>query len=413
MFKRIFPNNLLGIRITLLLLPILFLAACSTPATIPPATPTPIDMIQPGDTTNGVLVTTGTVDSSFVFDLPCTKKDGIYVCTTTLSNPTNVSASVYGFTPEEVQSKWETFIYTVTIDGQPVDLPAFGTIDFVHEQTKLYMRAYNIVLIGTEPITLSVHDKGSVTDESWEEDTLIIFESAAVDDPIQPLSTAAKRLGQHPYTSEQTSFDLLLYLPGEYGKEPDKTWPLILFLHGGPNVTNLDWVRTEPIAVQLDGELELPFIVASPLHAGEYQHWSQPEVMDELLTLLAELQSDFAINPHQIYLAGFIEGANGVWELGLARPEIFAALAPVGGYIDYPFAVPENICDLKDMPIWAFHSENDTLVPLNAQQMLVDALKVCGNKAIQFTILPDASNNVFFTAFADPNLYAWLLKQSK
>jgi hypothetical protein len=370
-------------------------------------------MIQPGDTVNGVLVTTGNKDTIFGFDLPCTLKDNIYTCTTTFGNPTNVTSAVYGFTPEELQSNWETFTYTITIEGQPVDLPAFGTIDFIHQQTGLYMRAYNIALTGTDPITLTTHDIGTVYSDTVESVMIIAFEPAAVDDPIQPLSTATERLGQHPYSSQETSFDLLLYLPDEYGKDPQVTWPLILFLHGGPNVTSLDWVRTEPIAVQLDGEFKLPFIVASPLHTGEYSHWSQPEVMDELLTLLEELQTLFIINPDQIYLAGFIEGANGVWELGLAHPELFTALAPVGGYIGYPFIVPENICDLKDMPIWAFHGEKDTLVPLNAQQMLVDALKTCGSNTIQFTVLPNASDNIFFTVFADPNLYTWMLEQSK
>jgi hypothetical protein len=409
MLNRISSNYRLHILITLIVLSILFLTYCSKPT----GTPTPIDLIQPGDTIKGVLVTTGNEDSTFGFDLPCTQNDNIYTCTTTFNNPTNVTSAVYGFTPEELQSKWETFTYTITIEGQPVDLPAFGTIDFIHQQTGLYMRAYNVAIIGTDPITLTTHDVGSVSGETVETVTLVAFKLATVDDPIQPLSTATERLGQHPYSSQETSFDLLLYLPGEYGKDPQVTWPLILFLHGGPNVTSLDWVRTEPIAVQLDGEFKLPIIVASPLHTGEYQHWSQPKVMDELLSLLGELQTLFNINPDQIYLAGFIEGANGVWELGLAHPELFAALAPVGGYIGYPFIVPENICDLKDMPIWAFHSERDTLVPLNAQQMLVDALKTCGSNTIQFTVLPNASDNIFFTVFADPNLYTWMLEQSK
>ena len=409
MLNRISSNYRLHILITLIVLSILFLTYCSKPT----ATPTPIDLIQPGDTVNGVLVTIGNEDSTFGFDLPCTQNDNIYTCTTTFNNPTNVTAAVYGFTHEEVQSKWETFSYTITIEGQPVDLSAFVIIDFIHQQTGLYMRAYNIALTGTDPITLTTHDVGTVYSDTVESVMIIAFEPAAVDDPIQPLSTATERMGQHPYSSQETSFDLLLYLPDEYGKDPQVPWPLILFLHGGPNVTSLDWVRTEPIAVQLDGELELPFIVASPLHTGEYQHWSQPKVMDELLALLAELQTLFTINPDQIYLAGFIEGANGVWELGLAHPELFTALAPVGGYIGYPFIVPENICDLKDMPIWAFHSEKDTLVPLNAQQMLVDALKTCGSNTIQFTVLPNASDNIFFTVFADPNLYTWMLEQSK
>jgi hypothetical protein len=395
--------------LTLIVVLVAILAAC-TKAT---ATPNPIDMIEPGDTVNGVLVTTGDKNSIFGFDLPCTEKDKIYTCTTSFGNPTNVTSAVYGSTQEELQSKWETFTYTITIEGQPVDLPAFGTIDFIHQQSGLYMRAYNVALTSTDPITLTTHDVGTVQGETADTVLLIAFKPSAADDTIQPLSTAIERLGQHAYSSQKTDFDLLLYLPDEYGKDPQVPWPLILFLHGGPNVTSLDWIRTEPLAAYLDGELKLPLIVASPLHTGEYQHWSQPEVMNELLTLLSELQSDLHINSDQIYLAGFIEGANGVWELGLAHPELFAALAPVGGYIGYPFTVPENICDLKDMPIWAFHSEKDTLVPPKAQQMLVDALRSCGNKNIQFTVLPDAADNIFFTVFADPNLYTWMLEQGR
>ena len=395
------------ISIVLLLV---ILTACANPT----ATPTSVELIQPGETINGVLVTTGTADSTFVFDLPWTKKNGVDMCTTTLGNPTIPSTSVYGATPEELESNWKTFTYTISIEGRPVDLPAFGTIDFVHERTGLYMRAYNIALIGTDPITLTLHDIGSMSGEITDTNFLIAFKPGVeVEDPIQPLSTASDRLGQHPYTSETTNFELLLYLPGEYGKDTQRTWPLVLFLHGFPNVTKLDWVRIKPIAARLDNQLEFPFIVASPLHAGEKEHWSQPEVMDELLTLLAELQVDFNINPKQIYLSGLIEGANGVWELGLAHPELFAALAPVGGYTGYPFAVPENICDLKDMPIWAFHGEDDTVIPLNAEQMLVEALKTCGNNNIQFTVYPDASYDIYQTAFADPNLYTWLLEQSK
>ena len=45
--------------------------------------------------------------------------------------------------------------------------------------------------------------------------------------------------------------------------------------------------------------------------------------------------------------------------------------------------------------------------------MLVEAFKACGSIAIQFTIYPDASYEIYLTAFADPNLYTWLLEQSK
>ena len=105
-------------------------------------------------------------------------------------------------------------------------------------------------------------------------------------------------------------------------------------------------------------------------------------------------------------------GGNGVWQLGLRHPELFAALAPVAGYASYPFAVPDNICDLKDVPVWAFHGERDPYVPVEVEQELVDALNACGGEA-QITVSPDMKNDVPFKVYADPALYEWLLGQEK
>jgi poly(3-hydroxybutyrate) depolymerase len=57
----------------------------------------------------------------------------------------------------------------------------------------------------------------------------------------------------------------LLYLPEGYGAEPDRRWPLILFLHGrGESGSNLDRVKRHGLARRLDEGLELPAIVVSP-----------------------------------------------------------------------------------------------------------------------------------------------------
>jgi len=371
------------------------------------------DLIQPGDTVNGVLVTTGSAEDEFLFDRVCKEKGEVYVCNLTTGDPVHITTSIYGKTAAELETKWETFTYTLSIENQTVDLPAFGTIDFVHERTGLFMRAYDVVLVSSDPITLTEKDSGGVAGEdSFSDTTLLVFESPTTEDLIQPLSSAAELPGQHPYTSEKTGFQLLLYLPGDYGKETGQTWPLILYLHGSPNITTLDWVRIKALPLQLENQQEFPFIVASPLHTGEYQHWSEPEVQEKLINLLDELQSLLAINPEQVYLTGFLEGGNGAWELALAHPEKFAALAPVGGYTGYPFSVPEDICNLKDMPIWAFHGADDPDLPVSAQQMLVDALKECGNEVL-FTIYPGAIIDMYDKAFTDPELYEWMKEQTR
>jgi hypothetical protein len=403
-------NRIAGLISAMLLSGILL--SCTTPRPIT-TTVTWTDMIEPGDTVNGILVTTGSGDITYAFDLPCKEENGAWNCPVTCGKIVNPLSLIYDREMEKLDAKWDTFEYTATIDGRQIDLQAFGIVDFVEEKSGMNMRTYNVVLQCNQPVSITVVDGGTVEGEEFGASMTFIFEPAMAEDPIQPLSTAPERLGQHPYTSEKTNFELLLYLPGDYGKDQNKTWPLILFLHYGTNVTSLDWIRAEYLASKVDNQLDFPFIVASPLHTGEYQHWSQPTVMDDLAILTKELETVLAINPSQVYLAGVIEGANGVWELGIAHPELFAALVPLGGYTGYPFSVPENICALKDMPVWAFNGKDDPDLPVSAQQMLVDALKACGNDHVQLTSFPGANFDIKPAVFDDPGLYTWLLDQSK
>src|SRR5579862_4399137 len=57
----------------------------------------------------------------------------------------------------------------------------------------------------------------------------------------------------------------LLYTPTDYGKDPAKKWPLILFLHGsGESGDDLEKVKTHgPPKLVAHGK-EFPFIVVSP-----------------------------------------------------------------------------------------------------------------------------------------------------
>lgn len=149
----------------------------------------------------------------------------------------------------------------------------------------------------------------------------------------------------------------------------------------------------------------------SPLGDGEYEFWNKDEMINPLFTLLEEIQSHYSVDNKRIYLTGNDMGGNGVWEIGLRYPEYFAALAPISGYFSWPPEVPENICDLKDVPIWAFHGGRDDIIPVEAGQELVDTLNVCGGNA-KFTISPNMQIDVRIKIYSDPDLYEWFLSQS-
>jgi predicted peptidase len=224
-----------------------------------------------------------------------------------------------------------------------------------------------------------------------------------------PIST-----GQHRYRSEEAGFDYLLYVPDDYGADPQQKWPLILYLHGMTQLNNtLDSFEVDTLPALLKNQGDYPFLVVSPLAKSKaYQYWPEKEMVDMLFILLEEVQATVPVDQDRIYLTGESGGGNGTWEIGLQHSEYFAALVPSQGYYGWPYTVPENICDLKDVPVWAFHGAKDEIMPLEAEQMLVDALTACGGN-VQFTIFPDNRHDVDSRQVYTLELFTWLLEQER
>jgi len=209
----------------------------------------------------------------------------------------------------------------------------------------------------------------------------------------------------------------LLFLPANYGKDPQQQWPLILSLHGsGTRGNNIDLLKYEALPQVLEFTPDFPFIVLSPqlTDANNEDFWTRENVTESVFILLDEIQSTYAVNPKRIYLTGVSIGGNGTWAYGLQNPGRFAALVPVMGFLGDTsgFFIPDNICELKDVPIWAFHGAQDPIVPLDAEEGIVNALKACGGD-VQFTIYPDGDHDISGRVYNNnPELYEWLLAQS-
>jgi predicted peptidase len=230
------------------------------------------------------------------------------------------------------------------------------------------------------------------------------------------------RTGQHACSSkvqtETTSgtrrtvtVNYLLYLPDAYVQASRRKWPLILFLHGSDERgKDLELLTTQPLPKMLAQQADFPFIVVSPQLPLARRSWS--DRIEPLNRLLDRIASVYAVDRRRVYLTGISLGAFGAWEFALRYPNRFAAIVPIaGGYKYQRNTVPENICDLKDIPIWVFHGGSDTTIRPNQSQILVDALKACGSK-VRFTLYPGVDHVESWTrAYADPGLYKWLLKQ--
>lgn len=245
--------------------------------------------------------------------------------------------------------------------------------------------------------------------------------------------------GMHPYATtveylsgsvrRHITLRYLLFFPAEYGKDPARKWPLILFLHGsGEAGQDLNQVKRVGLPARLQQQPDFPFVVLAPQLPAPSQTYNQPQMdletylrawgwgskIDPLDVLLEQIETSYAIDRGRLYLTGLSLGGFGAWEYALRYPQRFAAVAPIaGGYHANATKAPANICDLKDTPIWAFHGDQDGAVPYTDTQVLVDALKACGS-AVKFTLYPGGSHSdAYNLAYADPELYAWLLEHKK
>jgi predicted peptidase len=196
-----------------------------------------------------------------------------------------------------------------------------------------------------------------------------------------------------------------LYLPEGYGEDQGTSWPLILFLHGaGERGDDLERVKIHGLLKMLKGSPDFPFILLSPLCPDD-SWWT--EQIDALDALLDEVLDGYPVDTSRIYLTGLSMGGQGAWYLALAHPERFAAVVPICGW-----SIPYLGCRLKDVPVWAFHGALDGVVPRGESERMLAAIKGCGGDA-RLTIYPEAKHDSWTATYTNPELYEWLLGQTK
>lgn len=197
--------------------------------------------------------------------------------------------------------------------------------------------------------------------------------------------------------------DYLLYLPKDYGKEADKKWPLMIFLHGsGESGSDLDKVKQHGLPKLIAAGKEFPFLVVSPQSPGG--GWNV-EVMNGLLD---EIMSKYKVDADRVYLTGLSMGGYGTWAWALDSPNRFAAIAPICGG-----GTPRRARALKNVPVWVFHGAKDPTVPVKESEDMVAALKKADTVEVKFTVYPDAGHDSWTATYDNPELYDWLLKHSR
>lgn len=223
---------------------------------------------------------------------------------------------------------------------------------------------------------------------------------------------AESRYGQH----------YLVALPDGYEAEPQRAWPLIVFLHGaGEWGTDLAKVKSQGLPAYIEGGAKLPAIVLAP-QTPQGQMW-HPLFID---AVLREVCGRLRVDADRIYLTGLSLGGMGTWSTALAYPDRFAALAPVAGafpndMMAYNRGWPEPsagdwlpaISHLTHLPVWIAHGEVDPVVPFAMDQRVAAVLKQLGVTP-RLDWMANVGHDAWTRTYSEtPGFYDWLLAQRR
>ncbi|ETN93990.1 carboxylesterase family protein [Zhouia amylolytica] len=280
-------------------------------------------------------------------------------------------------------------------------------------------------------------------------------------------TTSEEQLLRVPYTSEiaNEERDFFLYLPKGYDANPDKEWPVLLFLHGngerGNGKDELGFTMIHgPLNEAWIQKRDLPFIIISPqLHMftmGEVSYiknrskesipqrlaegtpkpnqaarpgqpmnplpamrfdsitstvlpdgWDRVE--HDLIGMLDHVQENYRTDNNRIYLSGLSYGGFGTWYLASNYPERFAAIAPIVGW-GHPDLMP-SIAQ-EQLPVWCFAGGRDLTIKPEYFYAGLNELEALGHKDVRFTIHADMGHDTWKRVYAGEDIYNWLLSHS-
>ncbi len=185
----------------------------------------------------------------------------------------------------------------------------------------------------------------------------------------------------------------------------DKKLPLIVQLHGagerGDGKENLGMVDVNGFSEYLK-DAEHDCIVIMP-QCPENTFWAAR--VESIVKFIESLIKEYNIDEDRVYLTGLSMGGYGTWFTAMARPDLFAAIAPVcGGGMAW------NAETLK-MPVWAFHGAEDPVVsPLQSDEMVAKLKEF--NSDVIYSRVEGVAHDVWVNAY-NKELLEWLLSKKR
>ena len=212
-------------------------------------------------------------------------------------------------------------------------------------------------------------------------------------------------------TVDDTDQPYAVYIPQDF--DEDRAYPLVISLHGAGSNHRLNLRRVfgksnAPGQPDVEASRMFPewkdveYIVASPFARGTmgYQGVAEKDVLD----VLEDVKRRFLIDEDRVYLTGLSMGGGGTLWLGLSRPDLWAAIAPVCP--SPPAGIDALAGNALNLPVHFFHGDSDPVVPVEVSRSWVRRLRDMGG-FVEYEEYPGVGHNSWDAAYADAGIFAW------
>lgn len=225
-----------------------------------------------------------------------------------------------------------------------------------------------------------------------------------------------------------------LYVPTAY--DPGKQYPLVVALHGTGEVMEPTsailkkfematcWAKDSEAGhnecivlaphcnVHYDEDDNWTTLTQFVSRRTDSPFWPMPQ-LTVLWRLMEQMEREYSIDRNRVYLVGISSGAFGAYVFAMEHRDTFAAMIAACGA-----ANPARINDLRGLPMWIFHADDDPLiVPSYTLDPTLAALDRAG---ITYKVTRFPKGQVFWQSahfcwevlFKDPAVRDWLFAQN-
>lgn len=203
-----------------------------------------------------------------------------------------------------------------------------------------------------------------------------------------------------------------LWFTYRFRESKEKNAPLVVYLHGnGSNGTD----NLKPLGEFLQGARRIAskecsiIIPQAPMTCRTLE--TEPIYLTSLKSLIDSVAEKTGADKNRIYLMGGSRGGINTWQMVWQHPDYFACGIPVAGcFVEASKSGECDLAKMKDVPMWVFHSEDDTNVTIESDDFCVEKLRELGAD-IRYTRMTDAGHNCFKQVNKEDWL-GWMFEQS-